>query len=490
MPEVQTPAARGWRAVLLCARAPCVAMVLLGATLGPTVAESPHEPPLPAGLGEESPDEPTLPSGLEGDEPDAPALPPGLGDEKRQDEGAEAAQRTLADRLPAGVHGFAETRLGPRIHRDPAQSSRFTMGEVRLQGAYARAWKPLSLEAKGDLIFDGVLDSVETDLRVLRLSFRPLRSVDLQLGRQIITWGTGDLLFINDLFPKDWQSFFIGRDEEYLKAPSDAVRAGWFGSKISLDLVYTPTFDPDRYIRGERISFFDPQTGEARGDDAPLRTDRPDEPFDDDEIALRVYGRVGPWEITGYGYDGFWKSPAGFDPLSGRGTFPALSVLGAGARGPLGPGIVSVETGYYDSRSDRDGSDPLIANGELRLLVGYEMELARELTGGFQYYLEHMLDHDAYLENLPAGEPRDENRHVLTVRLTRLLRSQTVTASLFVYYSPSDRDGYVRPRLTYALNDAWILEGGANLFFGDEDHTFFGQFDKGSNVYGAVRFSF
>ncbi len=62
----------------------------------------------------------------------------------------------------------------------------------------------------------------------------------ITLGRQILTWGTGDLVFINDLFPKDWVSFFIGRDVEYLKAPSDALKVSAFSSWANLDLVYTP----------------------------------------------------------------------------------------------------------------------------------------------------------------------------------------------------------------------------------------------------------
>jgi hypothetical protein len=31
---------------------------------------------------------------------------------------------------------------------------------------------------------------------------------------------------------------------------------------------------------------------------------------------------------------------------------------------------------------------------------------------------------------------------------------------------------------------------GGNIFAGEEDHTFFGQFAENSNVYGAVRYSF
>mgnify|MGYP000284809183 CR=1 FL=1 len=56
--------------------------------------------------------------------------------------------------------------------------------------------------------------------------------------------------------------------------------------------------------------------------------------------------------------------------------------------------------------------------------------------------------------------------------------------------SLSDDDGYVRPIATYSVDDHWTLEGGANWFFGDDEHTFFGQFEDNTNVYAAIRFSF
>ena len=413
-----------------------------------------------------------------------PALPPGLGEEESEEEETEPQKKTLADRLPAGLNGFVEARIGPRLRSDPAHSKNVTLAEARLQMAYDRTWRHASLETKGDLIFDAVLEDVETDLRSFRLTFRPAGPVDLRLGRQVMTWGTGDLLFVNDLFPKDWRSFFIGRDEEYLKAPSDSLRIGWFPGKVGVDLVYTPEFESDRFIRGERISFWDPVAGGFRGDAMPLAFDRPD----DDEVSIRVYGNAGSYEISGYGYTGFWKSPGGFDSITMQATFPRLDVWGASVRGPLGPGIGNVEAGYYDSRDDPQGVDPFTNNSEVRLLAGYELELAPELTGGFQVYVERMLDHDAYRVNLPAGKPRDENRYVLTTRITKLLKSQTLIPSVFVYYSPSDRDGYLRPKLAWKRSDRQIVEFGVNLFFGRDDFTFFGQFENNSNVYAAVRF--
>ena len=56
------------------------------------------------------------------------------------------------------------------------------------------------------------------------------------------TWGTGDLVFLNDLFPKDFVSFFAGRDDEYLKAPGDALRITHYSKAVNIDFVWTPVF--------------------------------------------------------------------------------------------------------------------------------------------------------------------------------------------------------------------------------------------------------
>jgi len=41
-------------------------------------------------------------------------------------------------------------------------------------------------------------------------------------------------------------------------------------------------------------------------------------------------------EVALYGYQGFWKSPGGFDPLTGNAIFPELRVYGASLRSRLG----------------------------------------------------------------------------------------------------------------------------------------------------------
>lgn len=400
--------------------------------------------------------------------------------------------------LPFDLRGFVESRIGARLQND-AHEKDMSLGELRLQLDLEKELESFTLNLVTDFIYDPVLDQHNVnlengqgfmDIRKANIVFSPLDFVDMKVGRQVLTWGTGDLIFINDLFPKDWNSFFIGRDDEYLKAPSDAVKMAFFFGDYNLDVVYTPRFDADRFIDGSRISFFDRSTGGLRGRENIVLFDRPDQWFQDDEVALRLYGSFGAIETALYYYDGYWKSPAGQNIITGLAEFPRLKTYGASARGPLSKGIGSLEVGYYKS-ADGSASNPLIRNDELRLSLGYEQEIGTELTGSIQYYLERKLDYEQYLAALPVGAIRDkQNRHLFTVRLTKLLMQQDLMLSLFNFYSPSDLDGYLRLKASYKMRDNLKIEAGGNIFYGQESYSFFGQFKDNSNLFAAIHYDF
>ncbi|HUW18446.1 MAG TPA: hypothetical protein VMW16_04015 [Sedimentisphaerales bacterium] len=387
------------------------------------------------------------------------------------------------------VHGFYEMRAGYRTRNDPHGKDMSIM-ENRLQLDLSSFLDWADFKFKGDLTGDLVMEEADFDVREACMSARPLDFMDLKVGRQILTWGTGDLVFINDLFPKDWQSFFIGRDVEYLKAPSDAAKASLFSEWVNLDIVFTPQFDPDRYITGERISYWNSGYGRLAGRGAIIHTDKPNRWFRDSEIAARLYKNIKNYEFAMYGYRGYWKSPGGLNAGRTQAIFPDLNVYGASVRGAAGKGIGNLEFGYYESDDDQSGRNGLVNNSELRFLAGYTQEIGKDFTAGLQYYLEYMLDYEQYKDSMPAGLGRDRDRHVMTVRLTKLLMNQNLRCSLFTYFSPSDKDVYMRPNVNYKASDNLALEVGSNIFFGDYPNTFFGQFQNNTNIYAGVRYSF
>ena len=72
----------------------------------------------------------------------------------------------------------------------------------------------------------------------------------------------------------------------------------------------------------------------------------------------------------------------------------------------------------------------------------------------------------------------------------KMLMSQSLMLSLFTFYSPSDNDAYFRPVATYKISDHWKVTANGNIFIGEDDHTFFGQFKYNSNLNLGVRYSF
>ena len=402
----------------------------------------------------------------------------------------ESRAEDWRDNLPFSLHGFVEGGFGIRTQNDPNQHQDVNYAELRLQLEASKRLESAEFKFRLDLFRDEALHEFNADLREAHVLFTPGDFVDFKVGRQILTWGTGDLVFLNDLFPKDFQSFFIGREESYLKAPSNSVKSSFYFDLFNLDLVWNPLFNSDRFVNGERLSFFNPFLGRKTGEREELSSRQPEGILKDSEIHLRAFKNVKGYELALYGYYGFFKNPGGFN-LAGEATFPRLAVYGASVRGNVLKGIGNIEIAYYDSLKDQSGTNPLINNSQLRFLAGYTQELLPNFNIGFQYYLEHMIHHDRFIRNLPPGIlEQDENRHTLTVRLTQLLLQQNLSLSLFTFYVPSDGEAYLRPIVSYKVSDAWSATLGANIFTGSGENNFFGQMEDNSNVYARIRYSY
>jgi len=389
-------------------------------------------------------------------------------------------------------HGFVEAALGARINDDPALPDEdLTLADLRAQLEIADYLGDTRYSLKADLYGDGVEHGVHGELREALLDFSLGDSTDLRVGQQVLTWGTGDLLFINDMFPKDWVSYFAGRDDQYLKAPSASLKLSHYRDAVNLDLVYTPRFTHDRFIDGERFSYFN---GMAGGQSARhLVPVEPEDVPDNGELALRLHGTIagasGSTEWALYGYRGFWKQPNAMTP-AGQASFSRLNTIGASVRGNVSGGVANAEIGWYDGE-DSAGNDPRIPNDQLRLLLGYERELVAKLTASAQYYLEWTQDYSALVANDGNSPYRpDEHRQVWTLRLTYRAMQDNLILSWFNYWSPTDEDAFLRPSVTYRLDDNTTVVTGANIFVGEKAHTFFGQFEDASSVYARVRYSF
>ncbi len=407
----------------------------------------------------------------------------------------EVAPQKKGKRNLIDFHGYLLGIVSGRVtgERPPGdEGGDFVLGEerLRLEMKWTNRSGSVVVLGKGDVVHDALVNEVYGDLREAYAGYSR-RHFDLRFGRQIATWGVGDLFYINDIFPKDWESFFSGRPIEYLKLGVDGSRAQVFSNILNVDFFVIPLFTPDNLPSAERFFFFNPFSGVTN-----VVETEPDVSLSNVQLALRLYRRVENFDLSFYAYRGFWLTPGiqvddPAAPTVATEFFPRLNVYGASLQRPLLGGVMSFETGYYDSRQDNDGNDPSIPNSEWRFLIGYQHELRRDLTAGFQFYGELMDDYGAYRASLPTGFPaRDHFRGVVSVRFTQWLRYQTLKLSLFAAFSPTDVDYFLQPEITYKVMDKLGITVGMNIFGGKDETTFFGQFEESDNAFLNIRYDF
>lgn len=383
------------------------------------------------------------------------------------------------------------SRLGTTRHNKPP-SGDFLLGEERLQLQLSGSTPAggAGYFTKTDFLRDEANNQSAVDVREAYLTYAK-GPLDLRAGRQIHTWGVGDLLFINDLFPKNYAALFSGRPMEYLKTGAGSLKAGVYSDKAALDIIATPVFEPDQFPTSQSFFLYDPFSLVTNRVEA-----RPRHDLRNAELAARLSRPVLGFDAALYAYRGFFRTPSmAPDSMTAPSTltmiYPRLSVYGASLQGNAAGGVLSFEAGYYDSRQDIAGTDPVIPNSQTRFLAGYQRSPWTDFTAGLQYYGEYMHDYRRYEANTPAGFPKqDRLRQLLTLRLTQFLKYQTWKLSLFSFWSPTDKDFYLIPEAAWRVTDGFTATVGANVFGGASGNTFLGQLDKNDNLYLSMRYEF
>jgi len=388
------------------------------------------------------------------------------------------------------LHGFIQGNYALDTAASNPDGRDSKLAEERGQLKLEADQGPLRLFVKTDLAWDHLDDKEALELREGTVDYTA-SNWDCKLGRQMVTWGLGDLVFINDVFPKDYEAFFAGRPLEYLKKGVDGVKFGLYPGFASFEVIAIPLFTANHFPDSKRFWLYDPLPMVTN-----RQTDEPGSSLDNTEVAVRAYRDIAGFDVSLYGYRGFYRQPAmqldsPTTPTRLTLWYPELAVFGASMQGSALGGVVSLETGYYDSRDDQTGDDPMIPNSQARFLVGYQRQFWEDFTVGLQYYGERMLNYGEYTSTLPPGMPAEDRLHdMVSVRLTQLLRHQTVKLSLFTFWGLSSADYLVNPEIKYNFTDQVWAALGANLFGGGEPWTQFGQLDRNDSIYLQTRYEF
>lgn len=390
---------------------------------------------------------------------------------------------SIRSSLPFEVRGFLQTNESYRPFQSHNFVAEFLKAEQRAQLEIKQVRPGGEIDVKADFIHEEIENDASISLREGYLA-RYWKSLDVRIGRQVITWGTGDLVFITDVFPKNWESFITGAPIEYLKKGSDALRINLEKSGLGLEGIFIPEFQRDNFPSSRRLSFFEPFPKAA-----VHRIDRSAQA----EAGLRIYKTSYGFSNSLYLFIGRDPSPiTELNPASSTAItrFGKLNMIGFSTQGNTKLGLLSAEIAYYGTE-DTSGTNPFVNNPSIKTLLGIERTLKGNQTLGFQFTQDWMLKFENYFATLPPGFPsRDNVLNTLTLRWRDSLKHDKLKPTVFGLYNFNDRDWFLIAETQVEIRTgAWFIIG-ARLFGGKERHTMFGQFQDDSNLYLTVRYAF
>lgn len=380
------------------------------------------------------------------------------------------------------VHGFLQNNSSQRIVTSSQFPAELLKLENRAQLELIHAGTKWGWHSKTDGVWDPDNRYSLVDVREAYLTKPGLR-LDLTLGKEIITWGVGDLIFLTDVFPKDWVAFITGAPIEYLKLGSIVAKANYYVRGTGVEAIWIPVFEGDTLPSGNKLAFcspFPPGT--------PVQQVNPPTTLANSQFGLRVSRMIRDYDTSLYLYSGWDPRPS---PNFASSTLEhqRFKMAGMSLQGPFHKNLLSGEFAYYGT-TDTLGTNPAIPNPSLRWLVGMEKTLSENRVLSFQFYQELVANYGAYVATLPPGFPRQPRLDtVITARYRDTLRAETVKRTIFALYGPSQRDYFINAEWRQDLSDTVWYALGVN-FFGGRACTPYGQFEKDSNLYFTLRRSF
>lgn len=384
----------------------------------------------------------------------------------------------------AGVSGFvqeqASWRVGSADECVNVQACRTMVNEQRAQ--LLGEWQPLAsvgVSVRADAFNDAAIGKTRLVAREAYLDYRASSQLSVRAGRQVITWGVGDYLFVNDIFPKNYDAFFTGKPFDHMKEAVDGVKVNAFAGDTELELVWArPRLDEGP--AGQRF------IASAIPAGVPLL----DADRNGGDVALRLARKLGRWDAALYAARyhsreaGLYATGTGLLRDSVR-----TRHLGASATGNFGSGVVLAELAYSKSDIKPGGFNPYMPGERLKALLGYSRELGQDLSVSVQYHHEVELDYTSYRQGLaPSVAPADRLQQTAYVRVQQRLFHQTLGLGIQLFAS-FDGGKYANPFVSYSIADGLNLEAGANVFDGPATSRY-GMMRNDKNVYASLRYSF
>ncbi len=314
-----------------------------------------------------------------------------------------------------------------------------------------------------------------------------------RIGKQQVVWGQADGIKVLDVVNPQKLDTFILDDPEDSRIPLWTVNAEFqFSMDVSLQTLVIPDLSfnenadresPYQVTSSQLVPNIDGYTSAVLMD-----TERPDST--EWEYGLRLSVFYYGWDIRINYLRHFHDREVYFHSLENgvltlRPMYKKNHLSGFTASNAFGDITFRTEVGYS---SDTFHLLPLPENDgvwrtpEISSVVGLDYQGITNTLLSYQWFASHLIHYDDRLVR-----KKNVMRHSLMIR--RDFLNETLIAELFVFYGEDNRDGMIRPNISYQLNDEFELWGGFDVFYGEEDGIF-GQFDRRDRVVVGAKYSF
>jgi hypothetical protein len=337
----------------------------------------------------------------------------------------------------------------------------------------------MSATLRADAMHDGAVGRSSVLLREGYLDWTVSPRLSLRAGRQVITWGVSDYLFVNDIFPKNYDAFFTGKPFDHMKEAVDALKANAVAGGNEIDLVVARP-GADQAPSEERFVATAPPAAMRFGAAQRLGAD----------IAARLARRLGRWDAAFY-LARYHSRDTALNAERGmpRWEMHTLRHAGASVTGPLGSGVLMAELAYMNGNARAGNMNRFFVGSQVKVLLGYSAELGDDFSASLQYHHEMGAEREVYRRSLAPGvAPVSRHRQTVYFKLHKKFNHQTLGLGI-QGFAALDGGNYLNPFAMYAIADGLNLEAGANLFGGTATSRY-GTMKHDSNAYASLRYSF
>jgi hypothetical protein len=374
------------------------------------------------------------------------------------------------------------------IDKNTDADNRLAIAEWWLKAA-PRLGQEAGLVLDGWLRDEGVFNTKKSQ-GVLREGYLSvsLGEADFRLGKQIIVWGRADQLNPTDnLSPRDNTLFVVENDDQ--REGTLALKSTYHFSELALSGILLPDF------QANKLPIFG-ATGVVFNETIPKGGQY--------ALKLEQTGQAIDWSLSYFqGYD--LNPDIAIDSFQAGKLFLSLQhnkirVLGADAATVLGRYGLRAEAAYTWTE-DQSGRDPFVKNAFFYGVVGADRTFLEYLNLNVQYFVRQVsnyndprlladpLSSSVALQQAVASSQLDAFQHGASLRIGNKWLNETLEAEVAAVANITYRDYFLRPKLSYSIDDHWKGSLGANIFHGGKD-TFFALLKDRSAVFAELRYNY